>query len=40
MPIVRMPLAGDRDGLRIPNDEYGTKLIVMAVAEPIWWRRN
>ncbi len=31
---VRMLLAGDGNGLRILNDEYGTKLIVMAVAEP------
>ena len=31
---VSMLLAGDGNGLRILNDEYGTKLIVMAVAEP------
>lgn len=31
---VSMLLAGDSNGLRILNDEYGTKLIVMAVAEP------
>jgi hypothetical protein len=31
---VSMLLAGDDNGLRILNDEYGTKLIVIAVAEP------
>jgi hypothetical protein len=31
---VSMLLAGDGNGLRILNDEYGTKLIVTAVAEP------
>jgi hypothetical protein len=30
---VAMLLAGDDNGLRILNDEYGTKLIVMAVGE-------
>jgi hypothetical protein len=31
---VSMLLAGDDNGLRILNDEYGTRLIVLAVAEP------
>jgi hypothetical protein len=30
---VNMLLAGDENGLRILNDEYGTRLVVMAVAE-------
>jgi hypothetical protein len=31
---VSMLLAGDDNGLRILNDEYGTGLIILAVAEP------